>query len=168
MSKNIVFSEEARKKIFLGIKALSKSVKTTLGPKGRNVVIGKKFGNSLITKDGVTVAKEINLTDPLENIGAQMLKEVASKTSDRAGDGTTTAIVLAEAIFKEGLKKLSSGHNPICLQRGIRKAVEVVTKSLSDNSLFLSSRILSFKTSFHKLSNSSSVGLGRSSNHFKL
>ena len=124
MPKQLLFSENARKKILIGVEALAKSVKVTLGPKGRNVVIDKKFGSPTVTKDGVTVAKEIELVDPYENMGAQMVREVASKTSDAAGDGTTTATVLAEAIYREGLKNVAAGSNPIYLKRVIYKAVD--------------------------------------------
>jgi chaperonin GroEL len=130
MAKQLIFSENARKKILTGVEALTRSVKVTLGPKGRNVVIDKKFGSPTITKDGVTVAKEIELSDPFENMGAQMVREVASKTSDAAGDGTTTATVLAEAIYREGLKNVAAGSNPIYLKRGIDKAVEAAVAEL--------------------------------------
>ncbi len=130
MAKQIIFDEEARKAILRGVEILAKSVKVTLGPKGRNVVIDKKFGSPTITKDGVTVAKEIDLEDPYENIGAQLVKEVAEKTSDLAGDGTTTATVLAEAIYREGLKNVAAGANPMALKRGIDKAVESVVEQL--------------------------------------
>lgn len=130
MAKQLIFSEEARKEILNGIELLAKSVKVTLGPKGRNVIIEKKFGSPTITKDGVTVAKEIELEKPFENIGAQLVKEVAEKTSDIAGDGTTTATVLAEAIYREGLKNVAAGGNPMALKRGIDKAVEVVVEEL--------------------------------------
>jgi chaperonin GroEL len=123
-AKQLLFDEAARQKILRGVELLSRAVKVTLGPKGRNVVLDKKFGSPTVTKDGVTVAKEIELADPYENIGAQLVKEVASKTSDAAGDGTTTATVLAEAIYKEGLKHVTAGANPIYLKRGIDKAVE--------------------------------------------
>ncbi|MDR1590415.1 MAG: chaperonin GroEL [Puniceicoccales bacterium] len=134
MAKQLIFEEQARKKVLDGVATLAKAVKVTLGPKGRNVLIEKKFGASTVTKDGVTVAKEIELKDPYENIGAQMVKEVASKTSDSAGDGTTTATILAEAIFREGLKNVSSGVNPIMLKRGIDKAVEAVVAELARTS----------------------------------
>ncbi|MEF3255237.1 MAG: chaperonin GroEL [Deferribacterales bacterium] len=130
MAKSIVFSEEARQAILRGVDKLANAVKVTLGPKGRNVVIEKKFGSPLVTKDGVTVAKEIELKDPLENLGAQMVKEVASKTSDIAGDGTTTATVLAQAIYREGIKNVVAGSNPMDLKRGIDKAVEAVVAEL--------------------------------------
>ena len=130
MAKQLIFNEEARRAVLRGAEILAKAVKVTLGPKGRNVVIDKKFGSPTITKDGVTVAKEIDLEDPYENIGAQLIKEVAEKTSDTAGDGTTTATVLAEAIFKEGLKNVAAGANPMALKRGIDKAVEVVLGEL--------------------------------------
>jgi len=123
MAKQIVHGEASRQAILRGVNALSDAVKITLGPKGRNAVLDKKFGSPLITKDGVTVAKEIELEDPLENMGAQMLKEVASKTSDVAGDGTTTATVLAQAIFREGVKTVAAGANPMAVKRGIEKAV---------------------------------------------
>ncbi len=134
MAKQIIFDEAARKKILNGVTILSKAVKSTLGPKGRNVVIDKKYGAPVITKDGVTVAKEIDLEDPFENMGAQMVKEVANKTSDNAGDGTTTATVLGEAIYREGLRNVAAGSNPIFLKRGIDKAVEVAVKELAKNS----------------------------------
>ncbi len=126
MAKQLLFNEDARKKILCGVEQLARAVKVTLGPKGRNVVLEKKFGSQTITKDGVTVAKEIDLEDPYENVGAQLVKEVAEKTSETAGDGTTTATVLAEAIYREGLKNVVAGANPMALKRGIEKAVEVV------------------------------------------
>jgi chaperonin GroEL len=130
MAKQLRFDEEARASLLRGVNILAEAVKATLGPKGRNVVIDKKFGSPTITKDGVTVAKEIELKDGYENMGAQMLKEVASKTSDIAGDGTTTATVLAQAIFREGLKNVTAGANPMGLKRGIESAVEAVTEEL--------------------------------------
>jgi len=130
-AKQFIFDETARHKILRGIGLLSRAVKVTLGPKGRNVVIQKSFGPPTVTKDGVTVAKEIELPDPFENMGAQMVREVASKTSDVAGDGTTTATVLAEAIYKEGLKNVIAGSNPIFLKRGLDKAVEAVIAELA-------------------------------------
>ncbi len=126
MAKQIVYAENSRQAILRGVNQLADAVKVTLGPKGRNVVLEKKFGGPNITKDGVTVAKEIELKDPLENMGAQMVREVASKTSDIAGDGTTTATILAQAIFREGVKAVASGANPMALKRGIDRAVEVV------------------------------------------
>jgi len=130
MAKQLLFGEEARRKVLKGVEQLALAVKVTLGPKGRNVVLDKKFGSPTITKDGVTVAKEIELEDPFENLGAQLVKEVAEKTSDNAGDGTTTATVLAESIFKEGLKNVTAGANPMSLKRGIDKAVEAVVAEL--------------------------------------
>src|SRR6476661_2256272 len=124
------FREEARSAMMKGVDTLANAVRVTLGPKGRNVVIGKKYGSPVITKDGVTVAKEIELKDKYENMGAQMVREVASKTSDVAGDGTTTATVLAQAIFREGLKNVTAGANPMGLKRGIEAAVEAVVKDL--------------------------------------
>src|SRR3989338_699564 len=129
--KQISFSDEARRAIQRGVDQLANAVKVTLGPKGRNVVIDKKFGSPTITKDGVTVAKEIDLEDSYENMGAQMVKEVASKTSDAAGDGTTTATILAQAIYREGLKNVTSGANPMELKRGIEKAVAAVAAELA-------------------------------------
>jgi len=129
-AKQLLFDEAARQAILRGVSKLSKAVVATLGPKGRNVVIDKKFGSPTVTKDGVTVAKEIELEDPYENMGAQMVREVASKTSDTAGDGTTTATVLAEAIYREGLKFVTAGANPIGIQRGINKAVEAAVEQL--------------------------------------
>ena len=131
MAKDIKFDVEARDSIKRGVNALANAVKVTLGPKGRNVIIGKSFGGPQITKDGVTVAKEIELEDPLENMGAQMVKEVASKTNDLAGDGTTTATVLAQAIVKEGLKNVAAGANPMDLKAGIDKAVAAITENLN-------------------------------------
>src|ERR1051326_2525483 len=130
-AKQLVFDEAARQAVLRGVAKLSRAVTATLGPKGRNVVIDKKFGSPTVTKDGVTVAKEIELEDAYENMGAQMVREVASKTSDAAGDGTTTATVLAEAIFREGLKNVTAGASPISLQRGIQKAVEAVVEHLA-------------------------------------
>jgi len=130
MAKLLEFDAQARSKLKVGVNLLAKAVKVTLGPKGRNVVLEKKFGSPTITKDGVTVAKEIELEDPIENIGAQMVREVASKTSDVAGDGTTTATVIAEAIYDQGLKSVTGGINPMALKRGIDKAVEVVVEEL--------------------------------------
>src|SRR5438034_6448469 len=129
-AKYLEFSVEARARLKRGVDKLADAVKVTLGPKGRNVVIDKKFGNPTVTKDGVTVAKEIELEDEIENMGAQMVKEVATKTSDLAGDGTTTATVLAQAIFREGLKSVTAGSNPMSLKRGIDRAVEAVVEDL--------------------------------------
>ena len=131
MAKQIKFDAEARQKILAGVEKLSSAVTSTLGPSGRNVIIDKKFGSPQITKDGVSVAKEIELPDPFENMGAQMVKEVASKTNDVAGDGTTTATLLAEAIYREGLKNLTAGANAMSLKSGIDKATEAVTASIS-------------------------------------
>ena len=130
MAKELKFNAQARSGLKRGIDQLADAVKVTLGPKGRNVVIDKKFGSPTVTKDGVTVAKEIELEDAVENMGAQMLKEVASKTSDIAGDGTTTATVLAQAIFREGLKSVTAGVNPMSIKRGIDVAVETVVEEL--------------------------------------
>jgi chaperonin GroEL len=130
MAKQIVYGEESRQAILRGVNQLANAVKVTLGPKGRNVVLDKKYGSPTITKDGVTVAKEIDLKDPLENMGAQMVREVASKTSDTAGDGTTTATVLAQAIYREGAKNVVAGANPMELKRGIEKAVEVIVEEI--------------------------------------
>ena len=129
-AKQLLFSDEARKAVLEGVETLAKAVKVTLGPRGRNVVIDKKWGSPTVTKDGVTVAKEIELKDPLENMGAQMVREVASKTSDVAGDGTTTATVLAQAIFREGVKTVAAGASPMALKRGIEKAVDVAVEEV--------------------------------------
>src|ERR1700744_884319 len=134
MAKQLFFDIDARNKMKKGVDTLANAVKVTLGPKGRNVVLEKKFGAPAITKDGVTVAKEIELEDPIENMGAQMVKEVASKTADIAGDGTTTATVLAQAIIGEGLKNVAAGANPMDLKRGIDKAVEKIVANLSAQS----------------------------------
>ncbi len=135
MAKQIVYSDKTRQAILRGVNQLADTVKVTLGPKGRNVVLNKKFGSPTITKDGVTVAKEIDLQDPLENMGAQMVKEVASKTSDVAGDGTTTATILAQAIFREGVKAVTAGASPMAVKRGIDKAVEIVVAGIQKLSL---------------------------------
>src|SRR5471030_616462 len=139
-AKELMFNVDARAKLKKGVDALAEAVKVTLGPKGRNVVIDKKFGSPTVTKDGVTVAKEIELPDPYENMGAQMVKEVASKTSDAAGDGTTTATMLAEGIYREGLKNVTAGSNPIFLKRGIDKAVEAAVAELARVSKKVSDR----------------------------
>src|SRR5882724_13620421 len=129
-AKEIVYSEDCRQAILRGVNKLAEAVKVTLGPRGRNVVLEKKFGSPTSTKDGVTVAKEIELEDPKENMGAQMVREVASKTSDVAGDGTTTATVLAQAILREGVKTVAAGASPTALKRGIEKAVEVAVEEI--------------------------------------
>src|SRR5712691_13542464 len=129
-AKQLLFSEQARAQVLAGVEQLAKAVKVTLGPRGRNVILDKKWGSPTITKDGVMVAKEIELDDPYQNIGAQMVREVASKTSDVAGDGTTTATVLAEAIFREGLKNVTAGSSPMYIKRGIERAVETVVEEL--------------------------------------
>src|SRR5437773_9870739 len=130
MAKQITYGDESRQSILRGVNRLADAVRVTLGPRGRNVVLDKKYGSPLITKDGVTVAKEIELKEPLENMGAQMAKEVASKTSDVAGDGTTTATVLAQAIYREGAKNVAAGANPMELKRGIERAVEVIVAEI--------------------------------------
>ena len=134
MAKNIIFNTEAREQLRLGVDALANAVKVTLGPKGRNVIIDKKFGAPHITKDGVSVAKEVELEDAVQNMGAQLVKEVASKTNDQAGDGTTTATVLAQAIVNTGIKNVTAGANPMDLKRGIDKAVAEVIKDLKARS----------------------------------
>src|SRR6476646_367900 len=134
MAKQITYGDRSRQAILRGVNQLADAVKVTLGPKGRNVIIDKKFGSPTITEDGVTVAREIDLADALENMGAQMVKEVASKTSDVAGDGTTTATVLAQAIYREGAKNVTAGANPMALKRGIAKAVEAMVASLKTQS----------------------------------
>ena len=139
-AKQLQFDEAARHALLRGMEKLSKAVKATLGPAGRNVILAKRFGSPTITKDGVTVAKEIELEDPYENMGAQLVREVASKTSDVAGDGTTTATVLAEAIFREGLKNVTAGANPTSLQRGIMQAVEAIVEELKKISKKVSDR----------------------------
>src|SRR6266571_82987 len=131
MAKQIAFNEDARRRLKSGVDILANAVRTTLGPKGRNVALDKKFGAPTVTHDGVTVAKEIELDDPYENMGAQLLREVASKTSDMAGDGTTTATVLAQAIVKEGIKLVAAGMNPMDLKRGIDLAVGEVVKDIA-------------------------------------
>jgi chaperonin GroEL len=132
MAKQLMFDESARQALLRGVEKLTRAVKSTLGPAGRNVILDKKFGSPTITKDGVTVAKEIELDDPYENMGAQLVREVASKTSDVAGDGTTTATVLAESIYREGLRNVTAGANPTSLQRGIMRAAEAVVNRLGE------------------------------------
>ena len=134
MAKQLEFSDAARREILQGVEKLARAVKVTMGPKGRNVVLDRKFGSPTVTKDGVSVAKEIELEDPYQNMGAQMVKEVAEKTSDNAGDGTTTATVLAEAIYREGLKNVTAGANPMALKRGIDAAVEAVVGKIGSMS----------------------------------
>ena len=129
-AKELLYGEEARQAVLRGVEQLSRTVKVTLGPKGRNVVLDRKFGSPTVTKDGVTVAKEVELEDPIQNMGAQMVKEVASQTSDVAGDGTTTATVLAHAMVTEGLKNVAAGANPMLLKRGIEKATEAVAEAV--------------------------------------
>jgi chaperonin GroEL len=134
MAKNICFDIDARKKMETGVNALADTVKVTLGPKGRNVVLDKSYGAPLITNDGVTIAKEVELEDRFENMGAQLVKEVATKTNDVAGDGTTTATVLAQALVSEGMKNIAAGANPIILRKGMKKASDVVVESLEEMS----------------------------------
>src|SRR3954470_10643059 len=131
-AKQLSYSDEARQKLLTGVSKLARAVRCTLGPRGRNAVLDKGWGSPTVTKDGVTVAEEIELNDPYENMGAQLVKEAASKTSDVAGDGTTTATVLAEGIYREGLKMIAAGHDPMALTRGIQKAVEKVVKELAN------------------------------------
>ena len=134
MAKQIAYGEEARKSLMVGIDKLADTVKITLGPKGRNVVIDKKFGAPLITNDGVTIAKEIELDDPFENMGAQLVKEVSIKTNDIAGDGTTTATLLAQALIREGMKNVTAGANPMIVKKGIANAVKAAVEALTKNS----------------------------------
>src|SRR6059036_3316351 len=134
MAKQLAFTDEARKKLKNGIDIMANAVKTTLGPKGRNVALDKKFGSPTVTHDGVTVAREIELEDPFENMGAQLLKEVATKTNDIAGDGTTTATVLAQAMITEGLRNVAAGANPMILKNGIQKAVDKVVEEIKARS----------------------------------
>ena len=134
MAKDIIYGEQARKSLQTGIDKLADTVKITLGPKGRNVVLDKKFGAPLITNDGVTIAKEIELEDSFENMGAQLVKEVATKTNDAAGDGTTTATVLAQALVREGMKNIAAGANPMVVKKGMAKAVEAAVEAIIANS----------------------------------
>ncbi len=134
MAKQIIYGEEARKALMSGINQLADTVKITLGPKGRNVVLDKKFGAPLITNDGVTIAKEIELEDAFENMGAQLVKEVATKTNDVAGDGTTTATLLAQALIREGMKNVTAGANPMVLRKGIQKAVDAAVEAVKNHS----------------------------------
>ncbi|NLX10074.1 MAG: chaperonin GroEL, partial [Chloroflexi bacterium] len=140
MPKQLVFSEDSRRRLKAGVDALANAVSTTLGPKGRNVAIDKKFGAPTITHDGVTVAKEIELEDPYENMGAQLLKEAATKTNDIAGDGTTTATVLAQAIVNEGLKNVAAGANPMLLKRGIEVAAERIAEAIGEMAIEISTK----------------------------
>src|SRR5210317_1894423 len=140
MAKQLQFDEAARHALLRGVEKLAAAVKATLGPSGRNVILDKKFGSPTITKDGVSVAKEIELEDPYENMGAQLIREVSSKTSDVAGDGTTTATVLAESIFREGLKSVTSGANPVYIKRGIDKAVAAGVKAIQEMSISVTDR----------------------------
>ena len=135
MAKQIIYGEQARKALQSGIDKLADTVKITLGPKGRNVVIDKKYGTPLITNDGVTIAKEIELEDAFENMGAQLVKEVATKTNDVAGDGTTTATLLAQALVREGMKNVAAGANPMVVKKGIKKAVETAVATVKANSM---------------------------------
>ena len=139
MAKEIRFGEEARRSLEVGVNAVAEAVKVTLGPKGRNVVLGRKYGAPVITNDGVSIAREIDLEDPFEDMGVQLLKEVATKTNDVAGDGTTTATVLAQAMVREGLKNVAAGANPIILKKGIAKAVETTVEELKN--LFANSSV---------------------------
>src|ERR1700726_4253372 len=129
-AKQLAYSDEARQKLLSGVSKLARAVRSTLGPRGRNAVLDKGWGSPTVTKDGVTVAEEIELNDPYENMGAQLVKEAASKTSDVAGDGTTTATVIAEAVYREGLKMIAAGHDPMALTRGVQKAVDLVVEEL--------------------------------------
>ena len=138
MAKQIVYGEEARKALQTGVDKLADTVKITIGPKGRNVVLDKKYGAPLITNDGVTIAKEIELDDPFENMGAQLVKEVATKTNDVAGDGTTTATLLAQIMIRDGLKNISSGANPMIVKKGIQKAVDAAVEAIAKNSVKVS------------------------------
>ena len=158
MAKNIEYNTEARAKLKTGVDSLADAVKVTLGPKGRNVVIDKKFGAPTITKDGVTVAKEIELEDAVENMGAQMVREVASKTSDIAGDGTTTATVLAQSIVSEGLKNVTAGANPMDIKRGIDKAVAQVLDFLKGLSKEVSKKEEISQVGTISANNDSSIG----------
>ena len=157
-AKQLAFDEEARNSIKQGVDKLAEAVKVTLGPKGRNVVLDKKFGAPTITKDGVTVAKEIELEDPYENMGAQMVKEVASKTSDVAGDGTTTATILAQSIYREGLKNVAAGHNPMALKRGIEKAVDTVVDAIQGLSKEVSEKTEIAQVAAISANNDSAIG----------
>lgn len=145
MAKDLLFREDARKKLEAGVNAIADAVKITLGPKGRNVILEKSFGSPTITNDGVTIAREIDLEDPFENLGAQLVKEVATKTNDVAGDGTTTATVLAQAIVREGLKNVAAGANPIFIKRGIERAVEAVVEEIRATAKPIETRRLSLR-----------------------
>ena len=158
MAKKIVFDEEARKSLLKGIDAVADAVKVTLGPKGRNVILEKKFGAPQIVNDGVTIAKEIELEDGLENAGAQLLKEVSSKTNDVAGDGTTTASVLAQAIVREGLRNLTAGANPISIKRGMDKGVEMAVEKIKKMSQPVDSKDKLAQVATISAGNNSTIG----------
>ena len=158
MAKKIVFDEEARKSLLKGIDAVADAVKVTLGPKGRNVILQKKFGSPQIVNDGVTIAKEIELDDCLENAGAQLLKDVSSKTNDVAGDGTTTASVLAQAIVREGIRNLTAGANPVGMKRGIDKAVEMATKKIKEMSKPVDSKEMRLQVAAISAGNDKEIG----------
>ena len=160
-AKQLLFSEQARAKILEGVETLARAVKVTLGPRGRNVVLDKKWGSPTVTKDGVTVAKEIELDDPYLNMGAQMVREVASKTSDVAGDGTTTATVLAEAIFREGIKNVTAGAAPMAIKRGIDKAVETVVDELKKLSRPVKERTTAAPSCSRSLATSTSPAISK-------
>ena len=157
-AKTITYGVEAREQVMRGVALLSKAVKATLGPKGRNVVLAKSWGSPTITKDGVTVAKEIELPDNYENMGAQMVKEVATKTSDVAGDGTTTATILAEAIFREGLKNVTAGANPMDIKRGIEAALGAIVEGLKEQSREVKDRKSISQVGAISANNDSSIG----------
>src|SRR4051794_40985030 len=140
MAKQIIFEDEARRSLKAGVDQLANAVKTTLGPKGRNVALDKKWGSPTVTHDGVTVTKEVDLDDPFENMGAQLLKEAATKTNDAAGDGTTTATVLAQAIVNEGLKNVAAGANPMLMKRGLEKALEAVVNAIKESAVPVNGR----------------------------
>ena len=149
MAKEIKFNEEARRSLERGVNALADAVKVTLGPKGRNVVLEKKFGAPTITNDGVTIARDIELEDPFENMGAQLVKEVATKTNDVAGDGTTTATVLAQAMVREGMRNVAAGANPMVLKKGIQKAVDTAVEAVKNSAKKLKIGKKSFKKLLH-------------------
>ena len=158
MAKKVVYNEQAREALLRGVNAVADAVKVTLGPKGRNVVIEKKYGAPQIVNDGVTIAKEIELKDGLENAGAQLLKDVSSKTNDVAGDGTTTASVLAQAIYKEGLRNLTAGANPMVIKKGIAKAVECATVEIKNMSKPVDSKEMRAQVASISAGNDKSVG----------
>ncbi len=159
MAKQIIFNQDARNKLLAGVDKLANTVKVTLGPKGKNVILGKSFGSPTVINDGVTIAKEIDLEDPFENMGAQLVKEVASKTQDVAGDGTTTATVLAQALVREGLKNIAAGANSVDVKKGIEKATAAVVKAIKAKSIEVKTKDKILQVATISANNDEEIGL---------